>query len=87
MTDDSIDIGEEFLEHYGVKGMHWGVRKQRLRKTKIVAAGVISAVLVSATFPVSAPIVFASGAVGAFTARAILDRDGQTQYKEIRHHV
>jgi 2'-5' RNA ligase len=23
----AIDVGEEFLEHFGVKGMHWGVRK------------------------------------------------------------
>lgn len=23
----SIDRGEEFMAHYGVKGMHWGIRK------------------------------------------------------------
>lgn len=28
MTDiDSREIGEEFVEHFGVKGMHWGVRR------------------------------------------------------------
>jgi len=27
MVDDSSDIGEEFLEHYGVKGMHWGITR------------------------------------------------------------
>jgi hypothetical protein len=24
---ESAYIGEDFLEHYGVKGMHWGIRK------------------------------------------------------------
>lgn len=24
---------EEFLEHHGIKGMHWGVRKDRVQKT------------------------------------------------------
>ena len=23
----SVDLGEDFLAHYGVKGMHWGIRK------------------------------------------------------------
>jgi hypothetical protein len=27
MSDTSQDVGEEFLEHYGVKGMHWGIRR------------------------------------------------------------
>lgn len=26
---------EDFLAHHGVKGMHWGVRKQRVTKGKI----------------------------------------------------
>lgn len=26
---------EDFLAHHGVKGMHWGVRKQRVTKSKI----------------------------------------------------
>ncbi len=25
----STEDGEEFLEHYGVKGMHWGIRRER----------------------------------------------------------
>lgn len=29
MIDDSVVVGEEFLEHYGVKGMHWGIRRDR----------------------------------------------------------
>ena len=24
----SVELGEDFLAHYGVKGMHWGIRKQ-----------------------------------------------------------
>ena len=23
----SVELGEDFLAHYGVKGMHWGIRK------------------------------------------------------------
>lgn len=30
--EQSIDLGGEFLEHYGVKGMKWGVRKKRTKK-------------------------------------------------------
>lgn len=26
---------EDFLAHHGVKGMHWGVRKQRVTKGKV----------------------------------------------------
>lgn len=26
--ESSFDLGEKFLEHYGVKGMHWGIRKE-----------------------------------------------------------
>lgn len=25
----SFDLGEAFLSHYGVKGMHWGIRNER----------------------------------------------------------
>lgn len=25
--NESVDIGEEYLEHYGILGMHWGIRK------------------------------------------------------------
>lgn len=34
---DSLDIlrFDDFVEHHGVKGMHWGVRKQRARLTKL----------------------------------------------------
>jgi len=38
MTD--ISEVDEFLVHYGTKGMHWGVRKQNnLRDARRVAAG------------------------------------------------
>jgi hypothetical protein len=37
MTDDEID---EYLEHFGVKGMRWGVRRQRrLERLQRVGAG------------------------------------------------
>ena len=26
---NSIDLGEDFLAHYGVPGMHWGIRNNR----------------------------------------------------------
>ena len=26
---DTLDLGEEFMEHYGVKGMHWGIRNDK----------------------------------------------------------
>lgn len=31
MTQTTVDAGGEFLEHYGVKGMKWGYRKDRKR--------------------------------------------------------
>lgn len=27
--ESSFDLGEKFLEHYGKKGMHWGIRNDR----------------------------------------------------------
>lgn len=27
MEEDSVEIGEDFLAHYGVVGMHWGIRR------------------------------------------------------------
>lgn len=33
MTQTTVDAGGEFLEHYGVKGMKWGYRKDRKRQT------------------------------------------------------
>lgn len=29
MSDEinSVELGEDFIAHYGVKGMHWGIRK------------------------------------------------------------
>jgi hypothetical protein len=30
--DHMADIGEEYLEHFGIKGMQWGVRKQKLQR-------------------------------------------------------
>lgn len=48
----TVELGMDFLEHYGVKGMHWGVRREgavttqthldtglRRRQTKVVAKG------------------------------------------------
>ena len=29
---DLIEHGEEFIQHFGVKGMKWGVRRDRIRK-------------------------------------------------------
>jgi 2'-5' RNA ligase len=29
MAQSAADLGAEFLEHYGIKGMHWGVRRHR----------------------------------------------------------
>lgn len=29
MEQNSVKVGEEFIEHYGVKGMKWGVRRSR----------------------------------------------------------
>lgn len=29
-SHSSIDIGEDFMAHYGVKGMHWGIRNDGL---------------------------------------------------------
>ena len=26
---NSVEVGEEFLAHYGVKGMHWGIRNDK----------------------------------------------------------
>ena len=82
MIDDSVVVGEEFLEHYGVKGMHWGIRKHG--KAKIIAGGVTAAVVTAALFPVSMPVVFAAGAVGAYTTRSLLDSRGNMSLEEIR---
>ncbi len=30
----TLDVGEEFLEHYGVKGMQWGVRRSKKQLTR-----------------------------------------------------
>lgn len=27
----SSDLGEDFLEHYGKKGMHWGIRNEPIK--------------------------------------------------------
>lgn len=27
MHADTVQLGEEYLEHFGIKGMHWGVRR------------------------------------------------------------
>jgi hypothetical protein len=48
----TIELGADFLKHYGVKGMHWGVRREQAvttqthidtgllrRKTQIQAKG------------------------------------------------
>jgi len=32
-------IGQEVLEHFGVKGMHWGVRREHLREHKLTKRG------------------------------------------------
>ncbi len=82
MSDDSIDIGEDFLQHYGVKGMHWGIRKHG--RLKVVAGGVTAAMVTAALFPVSMPVVFLAGTAGALATRAILDGRGHTSLEEIR---
>lgn len=30
----SVDSSSDFIEHFGIKGMKWGFRKQRISKTK-----------------------------------------------------
>ena len=37
MYDEGVsshDIGVDFIAHYGVKGMHWGIRKDKLTSAK-----------------------------------------------------
>jgi hypothetical protein len=34
---ETTDIGLDFVEHHGVKGMRWGVRRQRLQATSEVS--------------------------------------------------
>ena len=34
LEEDAIDVGKAFLEHHGVKGMKWGVRRNRNGKIK-----------------------------------------------------
>lgn len=29
--DHMADLGEEYLEHFGIKGMQWGIRKKQLQ--------------------------------------------------------
>ena len=30
----SVDSSSDFIEHFGIKGMKWGFRKQRISKVK-----------------------------------------------------
>lgn len=34
-----IEIGQEILEHFGIKGMHWGVRREQRRSSKLAERG------------------------------------------------
>lgn len=36
MAQTAMEIGAGFLEHHGVKGMHWGIRKDRSSKVTVV---------------------------------------------------
>lgn len=33
MSDAAIEAGKNFVDHTGVKGMHWGIRKKRPTRT------------------------------------------------------
>ena len=35
MTTEAQERGREFIEHYGIKGMHWGVRREEIRTAKL----------------------------------------------------
>lgn len=86
---------EDFLEHYGVKGQKWGVRKangKRTGKQKLGIAGaglgsyVVAANLVSlAGGPISMAIVGggAAAALGVHFTRDFLDSRGDTHISEL----
>lgn len=39
LTQSRIDAGEKFLEHFGTKGMKWGVRKQKSSQVTVSQKG------------------------------------------------
>jgi hypothetical protein len=79
ITDEEIDV---FLEHHGVKGQRWGVRKSTV--VGALSAGVIFAgmkfTLESNTFmPASMATVISSSAaaVGGILVHNLLEKHGQ----------
>jgi hypothetical protein len=31
----TLEVGQEFVKHHGIKGMHWGVRREELRTKRL----------------------------------------------------
>lgn len=71
-TDEEL---REFLEHHGVKGMHWGVRKERtpgeqeLHDSRVKSIGIAAGAGVGAyVLSVGNPVVAGLVSVGAYHA-------------------
>lgn len=85
MTGTTEETVDDFLEHFGKKGMKWGVRKDKdsndreqlsgKRKAAIVA-GSAAAVLVMRRVSISPVAQMAGGAAGGLAVNAILKRRG-----------
>jgi len=64
----SVELGEDFLAHYGVLGMHWGIRKD---KTYTGFNGREVPYDPRVTAAIHAGSTFVGAAIGYFGARAI----------------
>jgi len=95
----TFETADDVLEHFGVKGMHWGVVKNKSRsgvkrtgkqKAAIVGVGVASYLLgssVAGSITKSGPLSLAAGgaaaALGVRATRNIIDAHRDTKVKDI----
>jgi NhaP-type Na+/H+ or K+/H+ antiporter len=85
----TYETADDVLEHFGVRGMHWGVRRDGTKRSgkdkAIILAAAGAAFVVSRRLMMNVPMTAVVTGASSLAAASVLDRSGRTPMSDIQN--